>query len=170
MKRWLPTREKLLQSRWLAPVAHRLHDEHLWHMDRSSVARGVAIGLFFGLLLPLAQFLFAVVAAVALRANVAIAAVSTLITNPLTFPPIYWLAFRIGRWLLGEPPAPAAAAALEARTEAAVAEKNWFAAVWEVVRDTGAPLALGLAVLAVAAAGLGFAAVWLLWRPRHDRH
>ena len=89
MKRLLPTRERLLQSKWLRPIAHYLDNDHLRHADRSSVARAVGIGLFFGLLLlPVAQFLFAVVAVV-LRANVAVAAGFTLVTNPLTFAPIY---------------------------------------------------------------------------------
>jgi uncharacterized protein (DUF2062 family) len=166
VKRFLPTREQILRSRWLGPVAHHLRDEHLWHMDRSSVARGVAIGLFFGLLLPVLQFLFAVVTAVFLRANVAIAAAATLVSNPLTFPPLYWMAYRIGRALLGEPPDEHGAAAIEAHAEAAVAERSWLAAAWQTIQDAGAPLVVGLATMAVVAAAVGFAAVWLLWRPR----
>jgi len=44
MKRWLPTRAELLASRWLRPLAHRLDDDRLWHLDRGSVARAVAAG------------------------------------------------------------------------------------------------------------------------------
>ena len=79
MKRWLPTREQLKASRWLRPVAHRLDDESLWHFDRGSVARAVAIGLFFGFLVPVAQFLLAIAAAIALRGNIAIAAAATVL-------------------------------------------------------------------------------------------
>src|SRR5690606_31116050 len=118
MKRWIPTREKILESRWVAPIRHHLHDDHLWHMDRESVARAVAIGLFFGLLLPTFQFVFAIVSAIILRAHVAVAAASTLVTNPLTFPPIYWFAYRLGRMLLGEPPDDRTAEMVEAQTEA----------------------------------------------------
>jgi nucleotide-binding universal stress UspA family protein/uncharacterized protein (DUF2062 family) len=168
MKRWFPTRERLLQSRWLRPIAHRLHDEHLWHADRSSVARGVAIGLFFGLLLPVAQFLFAVLTAIALRGNVAIAAGSTLITNPLTFAPIYWLAHRVGSWLIGGRIDEAAAQRLEAQAEAIAAEQGFLESMWYSVQSAGAPLALGLAVLAVAASLVGFGLAWVLWRPRRQ--
>lgn len=154
-------------SRWLRPLAHRLEDDRLWHVERGSVARAVAIGLFFGLLLPLAQLLFAVGFAIWLRGHVAIAAGATLITNPFTFAPLYWLAHRIGSALLGHPQQDAAveAAIVGAKAEATAAAEGWLAAAWQAVQGAGLPLLLGLAVMAVTAALIGFALVWLLWRP-----
>lgn len=174
MKRWIPTRDHLMRSRWLAPVAHHFHDDRLWQIERGSVARGVAIGLFFGLLLPLAQFLFAVLFSIWLRGNVAVAAAATLITNPLTFAPIYWLAHRIGSALLGHPTAQASAEAamVQAQTESAASAASgasWLSATWEVVQSAGPPLILGLSILAVAGALVGFALVWLMWRTRQGR-
>lgn len=156
-------------SRWLRPLARHLQDERLWHMERGSVARAVAIGLFFGLLLPLAQFLFAVGFAIWLRGHVAIAAGATLITNPFTFAPLYWLAHRIGSALLGRPRQDAAveAAVAGAKTEATAATEGWLVAAWQTVQGAGPPLLLGLAVMAVTAALVGFALVWLLW-PRAE--
>lgn len=167
MKRWLPTRAELLASRWLRPIAHRLDDDRLWHLDRGSVARAVAIGLFFGLLIPVAQFLFAIGTAIALRGNVAVAAAATLVTNPLTFPPIYWAAYQIGRVLLGRADSEAAAKAAEAQTAAVLTQPGWLDGLWIFVQGAGAPLLVGLATLAVSAAALGFTLVWLLWRQRH---
>jgi uncharacterized protein (DUF2062 family) len=172
MKRWVPTREQLLASKWLRPVARHLQDEHLWHLDRSSVARAVSIGLFFGFMLPVAQFFFAVVTAVFLRANVAVAAASTLVTNPFTFPPVYWLAYQIGSWILGEESSAVVAQALESQVETLAAQQGWWQALWHSIQSTGTPLLLGLAILAVTSSIVGYAVVWLLWRPRrldHDR-
>jgi uncharacterized protein (DUF2062 family) len=168
MKRWIPTRDHLMQSRWFSLVAHHFHDDRLWQMERGSVARGVAVGLFIGLLLPLAQFLFAAVFAIWLRANVAVAAAATLVTNPLTFAPIYWLAHRIGSVLLGHPSAETRAEAeiVQAQTASAASDAGWLAAAWDVVQSAGPPLILGLAILAVTGALCGFALVWLLWRTR----
>lgn len=170
MRRWFPTREKLKRSRWLAPLAHYFEDDRLWQVERGSVARGVAIGLFFGLLFPVAQFLFAVGCAIWLRGHIAVAAGATLISNPLTFAPLYWLAHRIGSALLGRSGdvATAQAAMVEAQTEAAAAAQGWMVATWQAVQAAGLPLLLGLAVMAVAGALTGFALVWLLWRPRRD--
>lgn len=171
MRRWFPNREEIVRSRWIAPMAHHLEDDRLWNMERGCVARAVAIGLFFGLVLPTAQFILAVGCAIWLRGNVAIAAGATLITNPLTFAPVYWLAHRIGSVLLGRDMSEAdeAAAAVRAQTEAAAAAQGWLAAAVDTVLSAGAPLVLGLWVLAVSCSVLGFAAVWLLWRPRYDR-
>lgn len=172
-RKWIPDREKLARNRWLQPVAEHLHDDRLWHIERGSVARAVAIGVFFGFMLPVAQFLFAVTCAIWLRAHVAIAAGSTLITNPLTFPPIYWLAHRIGSALLGEPQAraDAAAASVEAQAEQATASGSWLAGMWEAFVAAGPALVLGLLVLAVVGATLGFALTWFLWRhPERKNH
>lgn len=171
MKRWFPTREQLARSRWLGPLAPHFQDDRLWQMDRGSLARGVAIGLFFGLLLPLAQFLFAVIFAILLRGHVAVAAAATFVTNPLTFAPLYWLAHRIGSVLLGRSrgQAEADAAMVEAQAHATAASQGWFSATWEAVVNAGAPLMLGLAVMAVAGALIGFVLVWLLWRPTRGK-
>lgn len=167
MKRWLPTREELRSQRWLQPLAHHFDKEHLWSLDRSSVARAVAIGLFFGFMIPVAQFLFAIGTAIALRAHIAIAAAATLVTNPLTFPPIYWAAYQIGRFILGEPEDEAGALRIESETAALLAKQGFFEGIWTSMQSAGAPLIVGLAAMAVGAAALGFALVWLLWRPRH---
>lgn len=169
MKRWIPTREQLRNSRMLGPVAHRLDDEHLWHIDRDSVARAVGIGLFFGLLIPVAQILFAIALAIVLRAHVAIAAACTLITNPFTFAPIYWFAHQLGSVLLGRRGDDAAAEAAGAQAGDLHTDLGWLAwlgGLWQSIQAAGAPLLLGLAVLAVAGGVLGYALVWLFWRPR----
>lgn len=167
-RRWIPSREQLLASRWLRPIAHHLEDERLWHMTRHSVARAVAIGLFFGLMLPFAQFLFAVITAIVLRANVALSAAFTLVSNPFTFPPIYWAAYQLGGWILDsrriDPDRAATGAQRE--VERLAEELTWLGATWEWLMSAGAPLLTGLAVLACAVATIGYVLVWLLWRPR----
>ena len=105
---WTPGPALRPLNRRRRPLAPHLDDDRLWHADRASVARAVAIGLFIDLLIPVLQFLFAIVIAIFMRAHVAIAAAATLITNPFTFAPIYWLAWWLGSGLLGlkvdEPP------------------------------------------------------------------
>lgn len=159
----MPSEEKLRTQRglrWLAPLLRR---PALWHLSRRRVAMGAAIGVFCGFLLPLAQIAGAAVLAVFLRANLPVAAVATLVTNPVTFAPVFVLAYRTGAALLGEEVEPAAAQALEDAAEAAAqaptapsepADVGWIARA----RAIGKPLFLGLAVFAVA----GGAAAWLL--------
>lgn len=165
MTRWLPTRADLRASRWLRPLAHHFDNDRLWLTDRHSVATAVAIGVFFGFMLPIAQFLFAVGVAIALRANVAIAAAATLVSNPLTFPPIYWAAYKLGRWILGAPADHTGALRIEKQAEELMSQTGFVAGIWHSIQGAGVPLVVGLAVLAITGAAVGFGLVWLLWRP-----
>jgi uncharacterized protein (DUF2062 family) len=144
--------QTLLSSRWLRPFAHRLRHPALWHLNRRSVPRGLALGLFVGFILPVGQILLAALLAVPARANLPLSAAATLATNPITFPAIYYAAYRTGSALLANP---AGAAAEEATAG--------FAA--KFLHVTG-PTALGLLVFACVAAALGYAAGSLWWRLR----
>ena len=103
LRRLLPSQEVLRSNRWLRWIGPALHHPRLWHMSRRGIALGVALGLFFGLLIPIAQIPLAAGAAVALRANLPTAVASTLVTNPVTFGPVYYAAWRVGNAILGEP-------------------------------------------------------------------
>lgn len=92
----MKTPEKILQSRWLRPIAHLFSHPSLWHSNRRSVSRAVAIGLLSAFLVPIGQFAAAAMLALKARANVPIAMAATLVTNPITFPPIYYAAYRTG--------------------------------------------------------------------------
>jgi hypothetical protein len=143
--------------RWLGPLLRR---PWLWHLDRPSVARGAAIGVFFGFLIPIAQILFSALFAVVLRANLPVAAVATLVSNPFTYAPIGVLAYRTGSALLGEPMSPAEEAVIErSGDDAPIAPESWA----ERVAAFGKPLMLGLALFAVTGAVVTWVAVTSLW-------
>ena len=60
----------------------------------------MAIGVFFAFVIPLAQAPAAGVTALFLRSNLPVALASTLVSNPLTYAPIYYAAYRVGNALL----------------------------------------------------------------------
>ncbi len=143
--------------RWLGPA---VHDPDLWYLSRRSVAGGVAVGAFFAFMLPVAQFAAAAVAAIVFRVNLPVAMTSTLITNPFTFAPWYYLAYRIGAFLTGEAgdgPPPAA-------VPAAGGLWDGFLQGFGRLLEMGEPLLIGLAVLAVTGAVAGYLGVNALWR------
>lgn len=161
VRQFLPSAEALRSKRslrWLGPLLNR---PRLWQFNRRSVAAGAAIGVFFGFLIPILQIAFAAAFAVLLRANLPVAAASTLVSNPLTYAPIAVAAYRVGAALLGERADDSQAAAIGAEAEKGdvLAQTTWqrFAAV-------GKPLMLGLAVFAVAGAASAYAATLVLWR------
>lgn len=75
----------------------------VWHLNRRSVAGGVAVGLFISWIpVPLQMLVAAVIAAV-LRVHVPVSVVMVWFTNPLTFAPLLYAAWRSGSMILGEP-------------------------------------------------------------------
>ncbi|MDO8413225.1 MAG: DUF2062 domain-containing protein, partial [Gallionellaceae bacterium] len=50
LQKHLPTVETIKRNRWLRPFGRWLHHPNLWHLHRRSVAGGVAVGLFCGLI------------------------------------------------------------------------------------------------------------------------
>lgn len=154
-KRISPDREVLLASRWIRPVAHQIAQPQIWHFNRKNVARGVALGLFVGFLLPIGQIVVAALLAATARGNIMVAAAATLITNPLTFPPIYYAAYRIGAGILS----PSLDATAETGGGAAGATR-----MIEMAAGASFPTAIGLLILAALASVSGYALVHLAWR------
>ena len=93
-------RETILASRLLKPFAHLFSHPALWHLNRRTAPRALAVGLFVAFAIPLGQLVLAGLVAVTTRAVVPLAAASTLVSNPVTFAPIYLAAYRFGSLLL----------------------------------------------------------------------
>lgn len=151
----LPTRESFESNRWLKPVAHRILHSSLWRMTRRSVPRGVALGMFTGILIPMGQIPASALLALPLRANVPAAALTTFFTNPFTTPLLLILYYKVGGWTLGLGGAPAAVAS------SAGADGGWLH--W-LAADVGLPTAVGMAICAVLGGIVGYAVTALAWR------
>lgn len=176
LTRYLPSPEALQGHRWLRWLGPTLQHPRLWHMSRRGLATGMAVGMFFGLLIPVAQIPASAAAAVVLRANLPAAVGSTLVSNPVTFGPLYYGAWHLGKTMLGEevasgeaPPAVAAASDGDATTEPSA---SWWERTRVQLAGVGKPLLLGLLVMAC---GLGlltyFLVSWGWWlRTRLRRH
>jgi len=153
----IPSRETIDSYRILRPFAKQLRHPELWHLNAKSVPRGVALGLGVGVIIPFMHVILAVLLAIPVRANVAIAGAFTLVVNPITIPPMYYAAYRIGSWELHhEALGPDPAAAREASSELA---RMLF---W--LHHASGPIALGILTIALTAAALGYAVSALGWR------
>ena len=163
MRHWLrklaPDHAAIDDNRWLRPFRNTLLHPRLWHMNRRSVAGGVAAGLFFGLMPAPFQMLGAAICALVFRVNLPIAVFTTFYTNPITFFPLYLLAWWIGQRILGGdagfvPPPEFDFAAIGPWLSASIA---WLGGL-------GATLALGVLLLASAFAVIGYFTVRAAWR------
>lgn len=176
MRRLMPPPDELRRSRWLRWMGPALHHPRLWRVSRRGLALGVALGIFFGLLIPVAQIPFSAAAAVVLRANVPGAVASTLVTNPATFGPIYYGAWRLGSVLLGDSDPGADARMPEAAAAPVpVADDSWLGRALRRLAAVGKPLLLGLSIFAVSLSALAYLLVswgWILrvrWKRKHRR-
>lgn len=159
----LPSREQVLANRWLRWLAPRLQHPRLWHLSRRGIAMGLALGVFFGLLIPIAQIPFSVAAAVLLRANVPSAVVSTLVTNPVTFGPVYYAAWRVGKVVVGEPVAEGDLPPTLPDAAPAPAGERWWDTVRRQLGSVGKPLIVGLAIFACVFGTLTYFLVSAIW-------
>lgn len=98
MHRHAPSREEVLESRWLRPFGERIKHSELWRFTRRSVPRAVFAGLFIGifLMVPGLQIVGAALLAIPMRANIPIAVAMTFLSNPLTTPFFLYAAIGVG--------------------------------------------------------------------------
>ena len=139
-------------EKWfLSPFRHLMHDHRLWSIRRKNVVPAVALGAFFAFMPFPGHPIWASFAALALRINVPIAAITTFISNPLTMGPMYFLAYRFGAWLLG----------MEQQAVGIEMSFDWvthtFVTIWQ-------PMLLGCVLLGAASALVAYVTLDLLWR------
>jgi uncharacterized protein (DUF2062 family) len=192
LRRLMPTPETIAGNRWLRWLGPSVLHPRLWHLSRRGVAMGVAVGVFFAFITPIAQIPLSAGLSVLLRANVPAAVVATLVNTPPTFGPVYYAAWKLGSWVLREPvddahapqiltgaglrPSPGESGADAAAGQAPTAEPtaapgSWWQRTIDTLREIGKPLLVGTLIFSIVLSTLA----WLLcngiwhWRVRTKR-
>lgn len=153
----MPTREQLEANRWTRGLAMR---HELWRFTRRSVPRGVAVGLLVGIfaLVPGIQIVGAALLCVPGRGNIPIAVAMTFLSNPLTTPLILIVSAMIGNFMGFRADTEMVYEMIERR--ASLADwTGWF------FSDAAPALLIGLAILSVVAAAIGYVLAGMIWRP-----
>ena len=159
-RKHLPSHESIRKSPWARPFGNWLHHPNLWHLHRRSVAGGVAAGLFAGLVPGPLQMITAAILAVLFRVNLPVAVFTTLYTNPFTILPLYVVAYEYGAFVLGHHNGIASA-----RLQLPEMDwSNWLQVLPDWFVSLGKPFAVGLPLLAITLAILGYIGVRILWR------
>ena len=102
LKRYLPDPAKVRSIKALRFLGDKLFSPNLWHLNRRSVSRAIAVGLWAMYTPPLPlQQVIAAIGAIYCSANLPIAVALVWITNPLTWIPLYYVAYKVGALALG---------------------------------------------------------------------
>ena len=156
MRRMIPKREELEENRLVRPFARR---QELWRFTRRSVPRGVAIGLLVGIfaLIPGVQIVGAALMCVPCRGNIPIAAAMTFLSNPATTPLIVAMAMVVGNRLGFHADLPT----FYGLYERGAGLREW--GYW-LLSDAAPSLLIGLFVISVVAAAVGYLVSSFVWR------
>lgn len=147
----LPSPETIRDHKSLSMISHWIADPSLWHLNRRSVPRAVAVGLFCCFLPIPFQMIVAALLAIIVRSNLALSVVLVWISNPLTMPVMFYGCYVLGMSLFGIHPAPMPDGVT----------LQWLA---DEVSQSWLPFIVGCLLAGVFFATLGWGLVNAFWR------
>ncbi len=150
-QRFLPDHKTIKENKALQIFSDWLHEPNLWHLNRRSVAGAFAVGLFFAWMPVPFQMVLAAGVAIWLGTNLPISVVLVWITNPITIPPMFYFAYLVGTWIIGEP-------AVDFNFELTI---DWLINEMSV---SWKPFLVGCFTLASTSSLVGYFAVQGMWR------
>ncbi len=147
----MPNPDTIRHHQHLQCFGRLLHDPGLWHLNRRSVAGAFFVGLAAAFVPVPFQMVLAAGVAIMLRVNLPISVALVWVTNPLTMPPLFYFAYKVGAGVMAVPPQPF-------NFELSL---SWFSegimAIWQ-------PFLLGCLIVGLSSGVLGYGLILLLWR------
>ncbi|MFT6193549.1 MAG: hypothetical protein ACJASU_000445 [Cognaticolwellia sp.] len=151
IQRFMPDYQKIKDNKHLKMFGALLHNASLWHLNRRSVSKAFAVGLFFAFMPVPFQTVLAACFAIIVHANLPLSITLIWITNPLTMPAIFYFCYIVGTWIVDVP------------TRDFAFEANWQWLV-DSVSTIGPAFIVGCSVLAAVFAFLGYLTINIIWR------
>jgi uncharacterized protein (DUF2062 family) len=151
IKRFMPDHHSIKNNKHLQIFGDFLHNPNLWHLNRHSIAKAFAVGLFFAFIPVPFQMLFAAGIAILVHSNLPLSVALVWITNPFTIAPIFYFCYLVGTWILGTP------------EQEFAFQANWQWVV-ESLSTIGPAFLLGCGVMAISSAIVSYLLIQGLWR------
>jgi hypothetical protein len=120
-------------------------------MNRNSVSKAFAIGLFCTWIPFPLQTVIAALLAIYYRAHLPISVALVFITNPVTIPPMFYFAYKLGSVMLGFDPEPVPMDL----------SWHWFSTTLNQIWQ---PLLFGCLILAIVSSATGYFVINTIWR------
>lgn len=147
----MPDPHTIREHKSLQMFGSLLHDPNLWHFNRKSISKAFAVGLFCMMMPVPFQMALAAGVAILVRSNLPISVALVWISNPVTIPPIFYFAYKVGAWVLQTPE-------VEFSFELSMDWLlNGMSAIW-------VPFLFGCVFLGAIFSLLGYIGIRLLWR------
>ena len=151
LKKFTPHFEQVRQHELLDMFGSSIKDPNLWHLNRHSVSRAAAVGLFCAFMPIPSQMVLAAALAIIFRSNIPISVLLVWISNPFTIPAFFYAAYKLGTWILGTQLEPF-------QFELSL---NWL---FTELRDRWKPFLVGCLCSGALAGAFGYIAVRIYWR------
>jgi uncharacterized protein (DUF2062 family) len=156
LKSILPSPARMRKVKSLHILGDWVYATNLWHINRYSASMAFFIGLFVAFMPIPGQMVTAALLAVLFQCNLPLSVGLVWITNPITMPGIFFLAYKLGAMIIDVP-----MHAVEFELS-----YHWLshslAAIWQ-------PFLLGCLICGLFFGSLGYFVISTLWRWRVGR-
>lgn len=150
-QKYIPSKQSLLKNKNLSFLKKYFNNRDLWRISRSNIAKSVALGMFCAWIPVPFQMVLATAGAILLSVNLPIAVALVWITNPITMPALYVIAYQLGSFMLDSP---AAFLSFELSSDALM---DLISKIWK-------PFLLGCFTIGTVSAVIGYLAVYSTWK------
>ena len=151
IRRLLPDIKELLNRPSLGWIRSLPQDPNLLHLNRHSVSLAVFIGIFCAFVPIPIQTLMVIAMCFWLGANLPLAMVIIWMSNPLTIPPMFYLTYKLGSYILGT----------TLGDFSVTLSWEWFS---QLGSEILLPLFVGSILAGTVLASIGYFFVLFLWR------
>lgn len=159
LKKQLPNKDSIANQGHLSRFGSFVHNPKLWSFGRSSVARGLGIGVFAAFIpLPI-QTIVAVALSILCMGNIPLAIAATWISNPITFIPFNILIYETGHAILRD-------SSQTFTTQSMNLTIDWhdlYGTLVHWVQSLGKPFLVGVPVVAILGGLLVYLCVDIAW-------
>lgn len=157
LKSIMPSVARIREIKSLGFLGEWIYATNLWHLNRYSASTAFFVGLFVAFMPIPGQMPVAALLALLFRCNLPISVCLVWITNPVTMPALFFIAYKVGAIILDVP-----VTALEFELS-----YRWLSSrladIWE-------PFLLGCLVSGLFCGCLGYFVISMAWRWRVSVH